>query len=141
MSYLIVGALAFALLYRTMGWRLAPRHADWRVATGVLAVGLFAAAGFVGSRGGWGKALVLLALAGVLTASARWPRAARSAPYASSSMSMSEARAALGVGPEAGPTEIKAAYAHLIRRVHPDQGGAPGLAAHLNQARDLLLKS
>lgn len=55
-------------------------------------------------------------------------------------MSLAEARSTLGVGPEAGETEIRAAYDRLIRRVHPDAGGAPGLAAQLNAARDRLLE-
>ena len=46
----------------------------------------------------------------------------------------------LGVGPDASREEIQAAYARLIRAVHPDAGGTSGLAARLNAARDTLLK-
>jgi curved DNA-binding protein CbpA len=55
-------------------------------------------------------------------------------------MSVAEARATLGVGDSATPSEIRAAYARLIRRTHPDHGGTTGLAAQLNAARDRLLK-
>ena len=55
-------------------------------------------------------------------------------------MSLSEARAILGVDEAAGAEEIRAAYARLIRRAHPDAGGSAGLAAQLNAARDRLLK-
>jgi hypothetical protein len=50
-------------------------------------------------------------------------------------MSEREARAMLGVDDQAGPDDIEAAYRRLIRRVHPDLGGAAGLAAQLNAAR------
>ncbi|HET6970801.1 MAG TPA: molecular chaperone DnaJ, partial [Phenylobacterium sp.] len=33
----------------------------------------------------------------------------------------------------------QAAYARLIRAVHPDKGGTAGLAAQLNAARDRML--
>ena len=46
----------------------------------------------------------------------------------------------LGVGPAASVQEIQAAYARLMHRAHPDQGGTTGLATQLNIARDRLLK-
>jgi curved DNA-binding protein CbpA len=55
-------------------------------------------------------------------------------------MSAAEARSILGVEPTATPQDIKAAYARLIQRAHPDKGGTTGLAAQLNAARDRLLK-
>lgn len=54
--------------------------------------------------------------------------------------SETEARAILGVTPEADEAEIQAAYSRLIRLAHPDRGGTAGLAAQLNAARDRLLK-
>ena len=51
-----------------------------------------------------------------------------------------EARAMLGVAPDAGRTEIESAYRRLIRQAHPDHGGSSGAAARLNAARDRLLK-
>ena len=138
MSYLLVGALALALLY--WGGNRPTRflkHADWRVASALMSIGVFAAALFVGVRGGWGKGLVLVVFGLALAASARWPRQIAGRV---DDMSLSEARAMLGVEPSASEADIQAAYARLIRRVHPDAGGAVGLAAQLNRARDRLLK-
>jgi curved DNA-binding protein CbpA len=55
-------------------------------------------------------------------------------------MARRDAAAMLGVAESASREEIDAAYRRLMRRVHPDQGGAPGLAAQLNAARAVLLK-
>jgi len=139
MSYLIVGALALALLW----WGGKPgrflKLANWRAAAGLLAIGVFAAAAFVGIRGGWGKAIMLVLVGVWLSYSARWPRVARPVP-AGDRMSEAEARSTLGVAPGATPAEIKAAHARLIQVAHPDRGGTDGLAAQLNAARDRLLK-
>ncbi|MDB5464608.1 MAG: molecular chaperone DnaJ, partial [Phenylobacterium sp.] len=51
-----------------------------------------------------------------------------------------EARSMLGVGGDATPEEIQAAYTRLMRLAHPDKGGTTGLATQLNAARDRLLK-
>lgn len=50
-----------------------------------------------------------------------------------------DARAILGVGPDAGPEEIRAAHRKLIASVHPDRGGSPELTRQVNAARDKLL--
>jgi len=52
-----------------------------------------------------------------------------------------EAADLLGVTPDADPAAIHAAYRRLMARNHPDAGGTAGLAARINAARDLLLKS
>jgi len=56
------------------------------------------------------------------------------------SLTPTEARAVLGVGPGAGPDDIEAAYRRLMLRAHPDTGGTAGLAAQLNAARATLIK-
>jgi DnaJ-class molecular chaperone len=55
-------------------------------------------------------------------------------------MSLKDAQSVLGVGPEATPEEIQAAYTRLMRMAHPDKGGTTGLATQLNAARDRLLE-
>jgi DnaJ-domain-containing protein 1 len=84
----------------------------------------------------------LLAAAAILAAFAAKGRRLRLNTLArrppSERMSLEEARAVLGVGPTATPADIRAAYARLMRRTHPDHGGTSGLAAQLNAARDRL---
>lgn len=54
-------------------------------------------------------------------------------------MTMEDAREILGVGADASPDEIEAAYREAIKRNHPDAGGSSWLAAKINEARGLLL--
>ncbi|RYY26064.1 MAG: J domain-containing protein [Sphingomonadales bacterium] len=51
-----------------------------------------------------------------------------------------EAREILGVGPEAGAEEIRAAHRRLVTALHPDKGGSAELTRRINAARDSLLK-
>ncbi|MGL6044284.1 MAG: J domain-containing protein [Sandaracinobacteroides sp.] len=50
-----------------------------------------------------------------------------------------EARQLLGLGLDAGETEILAAHRRMISMAHPDRGGDGELARRINAARDLLL--
>ncbi|PWE16492.1 molecular chaperone DnaJ [Marinicauda salina] len=56
-------------------------------------------------------------------------------------MSVREAREVLGVGPDAGEDEIRAAYRTLMKQVHPDAGGTDALAARVREAYDVLTKA
>jgi DnaJ homolog subfamily C member 19 len=51
-----------------------------------------------------------------------------------------EARAVLGVGPDADADEIRSAHRRLAVAVHPDRGGSADLTRRINAARDVLLK-
>ena len=144
LAVLILCFLFFALV----GWGSRQRlfqRGDWRVGAGFFGIAVLFAGLVFGVRGEPLPAAGLVALSGVLIALARKRRAAaRPAPAApprgSGRLSEADARAILGVDPDAGPAEIRAAYARLIRTLHPDAGGSSVLAAQLNAARDRLLK-
>ena len=53
-------------------------------------------------------------------------------------MTEAEARAVLGVAPDADAAAIDAAHRRMIVRAHPDRGGSDYLAAKVNEARAVL---
>ena len=140
MLYLVLGGAALAL-YVWATRRKVPilKQREWQVVGGVLALVAFTVAAWVGVRGGWGSAIVLVVVGLGLAASARKTTLAPPQPPASGKMSAEEARRILGVGAGASRDEVQAAYTRLMRAVHRDKGGTAGLAAKLNAARDRLL--
>jgi hypothetical protein len=140
MAYLLLGAIALWLILRA-GERSILKRREWRLVSGASAVAALAGAAYAGVREAWVPAVVLVLIGGWLALSTRRPPGSAPPPAGRAGrMSLEEARSMLGVSAEAGPEEIKAAYTRLMRLVHPDKGGAAGLAAQLNAARDRLLK-
>lgn len=142
MSYLLIGAV-LVLLLMVFGARSPLKLPTWRIGSAMGAVFALAGAGYALVSKHFPVAIVLLVIGVWMAVSARFPRQnQRNVPPKAERgrMSLSEARATLGVQEGATRDEIQAAYSRLMKRVHPDQGGAPGLAAQLNAARDRLLK-
>jgi hypothetical protein len=138
--YLALGALALWLILRAAARAPRLKRREWRFITSSAAIVALAGAAYAGLRGAWEPALILLAFGGWLALSTRRAAPAAHPPRQDGRMSLAEARAILGVGPEARPDEVQAAYARLMRAVHPDKGGTHGLASQLNAARDRLLR-
>lgn len=65
----------------------------------------------------------------------------RSNDSSQSGMSQSEAFEILELQPGSSDIEIKAAHKKLMKKFHPDHNGSAYMAAKLNQAKDILLKS
>jgi hypothetical protein len=107
-----------------------------RLARAFLSAFTAVAAVVAGLRGAWIASAILIGASVLIGGASR----ARLSPGDPSSMTAAQARSILGIGPSADRTEIERAYRRLMRRVHPDAGGATGLAAQLNAARDVLLR-
>jgi len=138
MLYLAIGCAALLLFLWASRGKPVLKRREWRFLAGAMALACFAAAAYVGVRGGWGTSIVLVVVGLWLAVSTRRtgmaPRAARP------NLGDAEARSILGVSAQASDEEIRAAYSRLMRMAHPDKGGTSGLAAQLNAARDRLLK-
>jgi len=133
MIFVALAALALAILV-AIGRRPLMARSHGRPIALALAAAAGVAALYDALRGGWIGGSILLTAALWLAAATRRPRL----PEASD-MGVGEAASMLGVSPDADREEIEAAYRRLMFRVHPDQGGAAGLAAQINAARAVLL--
>jgi hypothetical protein len=129
-------ALAVLVLAALVGLGRKPlmARAQGRYAAVAMAALAVVAAAWDAMRGGWLGGSILLTAALWLVTSASRPVLRRAG-----SMGLAEAAAMLGVAESADAETIEAAYRRLMFRVHPDRGGAAGLAVQLNAARDAML--
>jgi hypothetical protein len=133
MIFVALGVLALAALV-ALGRRPWMARAPGRFAVWAMAAVAIVAAAWDALRGGWIGGSILATAALWLVTSTGRPRL-----RAAAGMDRAEAAAMLGVAQGASRDEIEVAYRRLMFRVHPDQGGAPGLAAQLNAARAVML--
>ena len=137
MIFVALGGLVLAVLV-AVGRRPLLAHRQNRLIAYAVAAAALAAAVWDAAKGGWIGGSILLTAALWLITSARGarPQGQRSD---GGGMDRTQAASMLGVTDGANREEIEAAYRRLMFRVHPDQGGAAGLAAQLNAARAVLL--
>ena len=133
MIFVAFAVLALAALVG-LGRKPLMARAQGRYAAFAMAAVAIAAAAYDAARGGWLGGSILLTAALWLVTSASRPRFGPAG-----GMGRAEAAAMLGVPESADPETIEAAYRRLMFRVHPDRGGAAGLAAQINAARAALL--
>jgi hypothetical protein len=136
MIFLALGVLVLAICVG-LGRRPLMAMMHGRLITMVLAIAAAGVAAYDAARGGWIGGSILLTAAVWLATSSRTVSSSRAG--SPERMGRAQAASMLGVAPGAARGEIDAAYRRLMKRVHPDQGGAPGLAAQLNAARAVLL--
>ncbi|OYX65826.1 MAG: molecular chaperone DnaJ [Sphingomonadales bacterium 32-64-17] len=113
-----------------------PRRGQWRVAATLISAAMLAGGALALSKGAWISGGALVGAALWLTVASRM----RQVAVKRETLGDVEARSILGVGADATPEAINAAWRRLMGRAHPDQGGTEGLAARLNAARDRLLR-
>ena len=154
MLWLLLGIAALVLLWAVGRWGIntSPRNLRW-TGLAVLALLCLVAAIFLAMRGQLGGAAAFATGAMALYGRYRWIKGifdrvansgraktgARSRQNATVA-SEDEARAVLGLKPDADREAVLEAHKRLMRLVHPDRGGTDYLAAKINQARDILLE-
>jgi hypothetical protein len=133
---LALAALAVWALVRLGRQAEGPRRGQWRIAATLLATALLGGGALALSKGAYLAGSGMIAVALYLVVASRM----RTVPVQREAIGDVEARSILGVGPDATPEAVNAAWRRLMSRAHPDQGGTEGLAARLNAARDRLLR-
>jgi hypothetical protein len=126
--------LLLVLALGLIAWAWWTDRLDGRTLNRILA----AALGLVAIRLGFGGSVI----AGVLAGGAAvgwWLVSERAA--AREARELAEARATLGVGPDATPEQVREAHRRLAALEHPDRGGSHERMVRLNAARDRLLRA
>jgi len=150
MLWLALGFILLGIVIGGAGFkRQILSRGSWRPGAGLLALAALIGAVVAGMRQAWPAAIFLILLFVYLAVNARArPTRRASGPSSSESrsirkagMGLEEAASMLGVPVEASTEEIQSAYLRLMRVVHPDRGGATGLAVQLNRARDVMLEA
>lgn len=145
MIYIAIGFLLLGLTVGGAGMRRMGRLAGkaWRPGAGFMSLLSFVAAAMFAIRENVPVAVVLAMVGLILAFSVRRERHAAKQNTnrpAVRDMGVEQAASILGVAPDASDEAVQAAYLRLIRRVHPDAGGAEGLASQLNAARDVMAR-
>ena len=135
MIFSAVGVLVLSALV-AVGRKPLMARTPGRLAGLMLALAAAMAAVYDAARGGWIGGSILLTAALWLAQSSFGRRRVDTG-----GMGSAEAASILGVAQTADREEVEAAYRRLMFRVHPDHGGAAGLAAQLNAARAVLLEA
>ncbi len=152
MPILVLGlaAIVVIVLMVWMAARLPPsflrRMMFWTIAALIGAATVFAAL-----MGRWGVAIAIIVTAvSTLWRRGRYFRRASQPSDGSASdgprgkphlgkMSVDEACQVLGIGQNSTGDEVEAAFRRLMQKVHPDHGGSDWMAAHLTEARSVLM--
>jgi hypothetical protein len=142
---IIIGALWF---FRNLG-RLKPNQtrAFTRKVSSFVLIGV---SGLFALRGNFAFAAPIFAVGSALYGTSQffpngfsWGHkpADISTAMATGAMNVEEALQVLGLRAGASETEIRAAHKKLLKDFHPDAGGTNYLAAKINLAKDILLKT
>jgi hypothetical protein len=143
--WVAIGLIFLGLLIGSAGFKHGGRifSGAWRPGASMLALVLLVGAVVAAELKVFPAAIVLFAMFVwmALKARRRPARPAQPPPPPRAGMSLEDAASTLGVAVDASEEEIQAAYVRLMRLVHPDRGGATGLAVQLNRAREMMLKA
>ena len=156
MIWLAIGFILLGIVLGASGMKRAGQtfrnvaRSAWRPGVSMLALIALVGSVVALTREAWLPGLVLAAVFIFFSLSARIrlsPRQSPSPPpppqppLTKGGMTLQDAASILGVPQDASVDEIHAAYVRLMRVVHPDRGGATGLAMQLNTARDLMMEA